>query len=252
MAGLTTVLPNNYNRSNCFYNYKIASGFLTSHFLNFDDVIDDVTFSNLRLSVFDPLGVEVISDVWPLSKVDLVGGYRLFINDMTIDALTPKKIYRLVIYDTTDSMVFHVFNWFQFRAGSDTSDLVYLSYRNSTNMFNINYEELPAYRNKLFVDLNVIGNEPEYDLTEYLEASTGTLRNEKSQLRDSYTLEGFFFDETANAGMKGMCMHDDIEINFRPYQIKEGYQIETNIRSNQSKGTFEVWDQTANETNLKG
>lgn len=252
MAGLTTVLPNNYNKNKCPYYYKIAEGSPTSHFLNFDTPISGVTFSNLRLSVFDVAGVEVISDVWPLSKVDITGGYRVYIDNMEIDSLISKGIYRLVIYDTTTSLAFHIFNWFQFRLGDNTDDLVYISYRNSTNLFNINYEELPTYRNEFFIDLNQIENEPEYDLTDYLEASTGYLRNQKSQLRDSYTLEGYFFDKSANDGMKAFCMHDDIEINFRPYQIKEGYQIETNIRNNVSKGTFEVWDQLANETNLKG
>ena len=253
MAGLTTVLPNNYNRSNCEYNYKIVSGFLNSQFLNTADVIDDVTFANLRLSVFDVEGVEVISDVWPLSKVDLVGGYRLYINDMIIDStLIPNKIYRLVIYDTTDNMVYYRLNWFKFISGSDSGQFVYLSYRNSTNIFNINYEELPDYRNKIFVDLNVISNEPEYDLTSYPEATTGFIRNQKSQLKDAYTIEGYFFDKTAFAGMKGLSMHDDIQLNFRDYQIKEGYQEEANIRTNQTKGTFEVYDQEANEINLKG
>ena len=252
MAGLTTVLPNNYNHNKCPYYFKIAQGFTSSYFLNFETPVSGVTFTNLRLSVFDVAGVEVISDVWPLSKIDVTGGYRIYIEDLEINSLTPKNIYRLVIYDTTDNMVFYRLNWFQYRIGDDTSDLTYVSYRNSTNLFNTNYEELPNYRNKIFIDLNVISNEPEYDLTAYPEATTGFLRNQKSQLKDAYTIEGYFFDETAFAGMKGLSMHDDIELNFRPYQIKEGYQEEENIRTSQKKGTFEVWDQTANEINLKG
>lgn len=252
MAGLTTVLPNNYNRNKCPYYFKIAQGFLHSAFLNFETPITGVTFANLRLSVFDVEGIEVISDVWPLSKIDVTGGYRIYINDMELDSLTPKNIYRLVIYDTTDDIIFYRDNWFQYREIDDVTGLVHLSYRNSTNLFNINYEELPDYREKILIDLNVISNEPEYDLTAYPEATTGFLRNQKSQLKDAYTIEGYFFDEIAFGGMKGLSMHDDIEMNFRPYQIKEGYQEEENIRSSQKKGTFEVWDQSANEINLKG
>lgn len=251
MSILTTVLPNNYLRKDCPYLYKIVDSLPVSFFINNGTPTTYVDFDDLILSVFDVEGTEVQSDVHSLSKVDLGGGeYRIYAEDIALTGLGNNKTYRFVIYDSSNDAVLYILNWFEFVPDNQSGDYVYLSYRNSSNIFNFNYEELPDYRNKIFVDLNVIDNEPEYDLTNYAEASTGFVRNQKSQLKDSYTLEAYFFDKVAHGGMKGLSMHDDIEVNFRPYQVKEGYEIDTNIRNGQSKGSIQLYDQNANEINL--
>lgn len=251
MSGLSTILPNNYQKKDCPYKYKVMDAVDWSFFLNTSTPTTYADFDDLILSIFDVHGSEVQSDVHPLEKVDLGGGqYRIYADGINLQGLDFNKTYRPIIYDSTTDQILYVLNWFEFKSQFEAGNYVHLSYRNSSNIFNFNYEELPNFRNEIFIDLNVINNEPEYDLTNYSEASTGFVRNQKSQLKDSYTLEAYFFDEVAHSGMKGISMHDDIELNFRPYQIKEGYEIEFNIRNRVEKGSIQVYDQNANEINL--
>ena len=248
----TTLLPNNYKLQEEAYLYKIPSNFTTSFFVNGNE-LSTPDFANLRLSIFQGKGIEAISDVWPLNKLTLSNGnYRVYVEDMLITSLNPGQVYYPVIYDTTTNLTLYKGNCFEFVAEADAEKFVRVSYRNSTNLFNFNYEEIPTFRNVLFLDLNVIENEPEYELTAYSEATTGFRRNEKSQLSDSFTLEAFLFDTNAHNGMKAVSLHDDIELNTLPYQIKEGYSIDTNVRSSLARGSIIFWDQSHNEINLSG
>lgn len=244
---VTGGLPNNYRLNNKEYIRPIPDGLQTSFFLNTDPVLSPVS-GNLRLSVFDGEGTEVISDVATIQTTTAGGGYRIYVENMTIVGLNFGQVYRLIIYDTTNSEVLFQLNCFRFVPVTDT--LVEVSYRNSSDIFNYDYEQIPTFRNKIFLDLNVIDDQGEYDLKQYAEASTGLIRNQKSQLKSFVTLESFFFDDVAHSGMKGLSLHDDILLNDDPYQVKEGYTIDTDIRSKKAKGTIEMYDQSLNEINL--
>lgn len=248
MSSFTSVLPNNYLKKECPYYYKVVDGVDHSFFVNDVTPITGITFGNLRLSVFDVYGTEVISDAKALSQVIVTGGYRVYCEDINITGLQAGHKYRYIIYDTNDNSVLYVFNWFEFT--NDASPLVQISYRNSSDIFNYSYEALSSYRNVVFVDLNVIDGQSELEREGYLEASTGFYRNQKSQVKFFSTLESYFFDSTAHAAMQGLAAHDDILLNGRAYQTKENYEIETNIRNGQSKGTIDFWDQALNEINL--
>lgn len=248
---ITTIIPNNFLRNNKAYAYKIPVGAPISFFIPTKDPLT-ATFANLRISMFDGYGAEVIQDVGTLQKVDITGGYRLYLDGMTVSSGVVGRLYKFVVYDTTDDSILFILNCFQLVSLNDADKYAYISYRNSTNIFNFNYEELPDFRNRLYVDLNKVGDQGEYDLTQYAEATTGFIRNQKSQLKDSLVLESYMFDENAHEAMKGFSLHDDIEINFRQYQVKEGYEIETNKRSRRSIGTIELYDQEKNAINLKG
>jgi len=248
MAIFTSILPNNYRKKDCPYLFNVPNGIDHSFYINDSTPITGITFANLRLSVFDVGGNEVISNASALTQVNITGGYQVYAEDVNITGLVNNGTYRYVIYDTSDSSILYILNWFKFT--NDIGGLVKISYRNSSNIFDFAYETASTYRNVVFLDLNVIDNQSELDRTGYLEASTGFWRNEKSELREYFTLESYFFDDTAHNGMRGLAAHDDIEINGRPYQVKENYETEYNIRNGKFKGTMDFWDQTENEINL--
>ena len=246
---LTTLIPNNYQKNNKSYYYKVADGIPFNFFINSAPISYD--FDDLILSIFDGYNTEVLNDVAPLSQVMLEGGtYRIYCEDVIIEGLKNGVTYQPRIYNSVTNEELYRGSCFQFVL--DPEPYTMLSYRNSTNIFNYNYQELPDYRNIILVDLNQIDNVPEYDLNQYSEASTGYIRNQKSQLKDSITLESYFFDPQAHSAMKAISMHDDILINFEAYQVKEGYKIETNIRSKRTKGKIEMYIQGNNEINLNG
>jgi len=243
-----STLPNNYQKNNKGYQYKIPDGLPTNFFVN-GDPLDYADFANLILSVFTCDGTEAVVDANPLQKVDLGGGtYRIYSEDIIITGLVHNKSYRYVIYDSvTDAIILMSDQTWKFVESPD--QYVKLSYRNSSNTFNYNYEELPDYRNIVYVDMNLVDNQAEYDITSEFDATTNTSRNQKTSLKDSVTLEGYFFDEIANNAMKVLSLHNDILINGRSYGLKKGYEFESNIRARKNLGTIELWDNGNNQIN---
>lgn len=242
---IVNTLPNNYQRNNRSYDRPIPSGVTTSFFLNTTDPVTSPIIGNIRLSVFDAYGTEVISDI---ETVQITSDDRLYVEDMIITGLVYGTRYSLIMYDTSNDEVLFDLGCFRYVEIDDI--YVEVSYRNSSDIFNFGYEELPTFRNVIYLDLNVIDNQAELERTQYTEGSTGYVRNQKSQYKEFSILESYFFDEIAHGGMKGLSAHDDILLNGEPYQVKEPYEIETNIRSRKSKGTIEMYNQTINEINL--
>ena len=245
--GLTAVIPNRFALNNKCYKYKIPIGAPISWFLNTDAVT--ATFGNLTLSMMDSKGNE-----WnypdALLKIDIIGGYQLYVQDFIIEDGVAGRDYFFVIYDTSDDSVLFKLNTFKLINPDEAGNYVRVSYRNSSNIFNYAYEELPDYRNVVYLDFNLIANDTEYDIKTNTEATTGLQINLKSQLRDAVTLESYFFDQVAHYGAKGLSMHDDININFLDYEVKEGYEIETNKISKVTKGTINLWVQDNNTINM--
>ena len=246
----TSVLPNNYRKKNLPYFYKVVANISTNFFINTSTPFSTVDFNDLVLSIFDRFGNEVLVDISGLNKVDVTGGYVLYIEGMTISGLTNKGIYEPRIYDVNTNDVLLILDCFEYRSSPD--GLCYLDYRNSTNIFDILYEDLPDFRNKLFLDFNMVDMPSELDKNTYTEASTGYIRPEKSQLKATVSIETYMFDDNRHLAMQGLAAHDDIIINFREYQVKDNYEIEYNRRNSRSKGTITFYDQAFNEINLHG
>ena len=250
MAGLTSNIPNNYVLKNKEYLYKVPQLIPTAMFLN-TVPIEYAGFDDLIISVFDYSGVPVEVNVATLQKVDVVGGYRIYYDDFVIDGLIPGNTYYPVIYNSITEQVILRLNCFQLVPFNDADKYVRLEYRNSTNMFNYNYEQLPDFYNIVYADLNMIDAPAEYNLTQYFEASTGEARNQKSQLKDTIVLEGYMFDKRADFAMKALSMHDTIIANLLPYTVKEGWSREFNVRNTRSKGTISLYVDDNNTINLK-
>ncbi len=243
----TPVNPNELN--NKVYAKPIPSGAKVSFFLNSQEPFSTPLFSDLVLSVFDCNNNIVLDNVAVLNSVTFTSSYRVYVDEMIITGLDFGKTYKLMIYDGSNDELFLDLGYFLFVSPSPRYTEV--SYRNSSDIFNYSYELLPDFRNTLYLDLAEIDNQNEYDLTQYSEASTGDIRNQKSQTKNYSVFESMNFDKDAHNGMKGLSMHDDIRVNSRQYTVKEGYSVETDIRSKVSKGTIELYDRERNEINLK-
>ena len=79
----TSVLPNNYRKKNLPYFYKVVSNISTNFFINTSTPFSTVDFNDLVLSIFDRFGNEVLVDISGLNKIDVTGGYVLYIEDMS-------------------------------------------------------------------------------------------------------------------------------------------------------------------------
>lgn len=246
---ISNLLPNNYAGNNKPYIRPIPDGLETSFFLNTAEGTVSPLSGNLRLSIFDGYGTEVISGAGTIQTTTASGGgYRVYVENMILTGLNIGQVYRPYIYDITTNLVVFKLNCFRFVAVEDK--YIEVAYKNSSSIFNYDYAQIPDFRNKIFLDLNVVDNQGEYEIKQYAEASTGFIRNQKSQLKSFVSIQAEFFDQISHDGMKGLSLHDDILLNGSPYQTKEGYVKETDIRSNREKGIIEMYDQDLNEINL--
>lgn len=245
---VTTVLKNNYQLNSDFYAPKVPFGHTNKYYPPIEPILDaDHTFGNLVLSVFECNGNEIIVGVTALKQVDFGQSYQIYWDDLVITTLNGGKFYRFAIYDDSDDSVVFVGNLFEFVL--DSSPFVKVSFRHTSNIFNVQYENIPNFTNIVWLDLNLIDNPSDYEITTYPEKTSGFMRNEETIVRDVVVLESFQFDRDMHDAMKLISGHDTIKLNDRKYQVKEGYKYDFNRRSGVSRGTIELWDQEFNETN---
>lgn len=225
-------------------------GFTHFFYANLDSPINDSSFANWRLSIFDRFGNESASDIGTLMQ-DLDSGlnYRFSANFVIPNTVNATDGYQLVVYDTTNNSVQYVSNCIRVISNSDIENYTLLFFRNSVNTHNFNYEGFSEY-NSVFLELNVVEQQPEIILDQYREVSTGVIRNQKTQTAKVVTLEAFFFDDEANDMMGVLSIHDDIEINGKTMTVKTAYEVDTNVINSIQKGTIELYDQSFSTINL--
>jgi hypothetical protein len=221
--------------------------------------IDENTagLENLSIALINPqgetlktgLGTVSLTTADPNGDVLVYGSYT----PTLADELKHSRNYQLVIYNTVTEAILFVSNQLKFMDRDFRYQSVYLNYKNTSDINGYAYSELPVgFENKVRVQLTRIDRQPEIELTQYQEASTGKVRNQKTQAKKTLTLQAYFFDDYAHDAMLSLSLHDGITINSRVMEVKTAYSIETNVRSNTDHGTIELYDQAYSTVNLAG
>ena len=122
---------------------------------------------------------------------------------------------------------------------------------NSSNI-NVIRNDLVIVIKNVFLPWNLVEQQPEIELEQYVEQTTGKRRNLKSISSKVLTMETYFFDDEANDMMLAISMHDDILLNGKVVDVKTAYAIETNRINSLQKGTIEFYDQDFSTINLNG
>ena len=244
-------MPNNYRRNNKVMNPAYLKGYPHFMYANLDETIIDSDFNEWVLSLFDNNGVEVAPSIGTIVKDIITGSEYRFYSQFTIPENVNNGIYQLVVYNSSSSELKYVSNCVQVISSDQVESYALLFFRNSTNTYNFNYEAVSDY-NTIFLPWNVIEQQPEIEIKQYFEQSTGKTRNQKKRSTKVVTIEAFFFDDEANDMMAAISGHDDLLINGTEYVVKTGYKIETNKLNSLQKGTIEFYDQEYNQVNLNG
>jgi len=219
--------------------------------INLDSLISDADFANWRIDLYDNSGIEIDTALGTLNKCSIDGSdYRFYVS-ATIDSGVSNGIYQMVILNTVTGDLKYQSNCIRIISTAEISNYSYLEYRNSTDTFNYDYANVSGYNN-LFLEMNVIDQQPESEKKSYRERSTGKLRNQKNQTSKVLTLETYFFDEDAHNMMLALVNHDNIKINGVEIEIDSDYQIDRNKMSKQNKGTVSIYDQRFSTINLNG
>lgn len=226
-------------------------GFEHFSYVNLDETIDDADFSNWILSVFDAVGNEIASDIGTLTQDVISGSDFRFSMTFTIPETLNDGTYQLVVYNSTTDDLKYISNKIRAFSSRDVEKYIYVEYRNSTNMFNYNYEDLNDY-NTVFLPLNLIEQQPEIELQQYFEQTTGRRRNQRSITSKVLRIETYFFDDEAHDMMLALSTHDDIRLNEKTVDVKTAYQIQNNQFNSVQKGEIEFYEERFSTINLNG
>ncbi len=242
-------IPNNYRIVNRNSEQAYLRDFEHFFYANLDSTITDTDFDDWQMDLYNAQGL-VEADVAPLIKDIITGSefrfYSEFTIPLTVDIGT--GYYFVIFNNLTDDIKF-VTNCFRVIGDDEIIEYVLLNYRNSTNMFNYNYETL-TQSNNLFMRANLIDAQPETELRQYKSAATGDRRNVKSQTDRVITLETYFFDDETNKVMVILGVHDEITLNAGSFTVKSAHSVESNKFNSVQKGTMEFFDDTISEINL--
>lgn len=244
-------LTNDYLRNNyCYFPALLRNNDHLIH-INLDERIDDADFADWRVDLYDNTGTQIDTGLGTLTKCSIEGSdYRMYFT-CNIDPTVPNGIYQMVILDVNTDAVIYQSNCIEVITSNEIGEYSYLQFRNSTDLFYIDYANITSY-NSLFLKLNMIEQNPEIELIQYKEQTTGILRNQKAQSSKTVTLETYFFDEGGHDAMLALSLHDDIKINGRQMEVKNAYQRDSDPKSSLNKGTIEMYDQKYSTVNLNG
>lgn len=242
-------IPNNYRRVDRDFEIAYLRDFDHFFYANTSNTITDPDFANWRMDLYDAQGL-VIADIATLQQDIITGAefrfYTTFKIPVGVDA--GSSYYFVIFNDITDELIY-VTNCFRVISDQEIQDYVLLTYRNSCNMFNFNYETIDD-ANTVFIRANLVEAQPELQLQQYKSQSTGKRRNLKTQTDRVITLETYFFDDEANKVMVILGVHDEITLNGSSYTVKSGHVVETNKFNALQKGTMEFFDDDLSEINL--
>jgi hypothetical protein len=218
-------------------------------YANLDEPITDDDFSDWVVSLFDNQGNETQDNIGTLVQDIISGSEYRFYTTFNILNTVPLGFYYIVVYNSVTEEIKYQSNCIQIISENSVDEYVYFQYRNSSNLYNYNYETLSNYTN-LFLRWNVIEQQPEIELEQYVEQTTGRKRNLKSVSNKVLTIESYFFDDEANDMMLAVSLHDDLLINGKVVDVKTAFSIETNKINSLQKGTIEFYDEKFSTINL--
>lgn len=248
---ITYDIPNNLVTRPWAYSPTAIIGQLTAFYANLDSLINDADFSDWRLGIYNIFGSQEVANASNLFQDSFTGGFRFYVNSFSFPVLD-KGSYRFVIYNTSTEDVKYISNWFNVRESSEKEKYCYLVYRHSNSLFNFNYTDLNNFYNRIFIDANLIEDQPEIELEPYPAVSTGIVQNPKSYAKQVWTLETGFFDKYARNAMLALSIHNKILINGHTVQVKEAYQTIASRANNTKRGTILFYNQAVSTINLAG
>lgn len=248
-CSIIDILPNNYERGvNPNYQPPFISGDEISFVLNFHPNFFKFGVESLSIAVINRRG-EVVADNIAIESI-YCNDARLYWVEFEFPQIKNTTDYRFAIYNNENGIVYYLSN--PFRVESEKRRYPKLRYRNSCSSYGYAYSCLLGIYTEIRVDLNVIEQQPEIEIKQYREHSSGYLRNQKTQTAKVLKLESFMFDNESSDAMLALCTHDDITLNDKTLEIKSSYKIAYNKLNKKWKGEIEVYDQGYSTINLHG
>lgn len=192
------------------YKHKYVIGSTYSFYNNSTTLETTASFNYCGLDLVhaDDFSV-VIRDVATLSTDILAGGYRFYAEDFTFPTVD-EGCYRFIIVDVSvNENVLYISEPFEV-VGSDTG-LMYCKYRNAKNILNYNYEGIPAYYNKVHIEL--AKRKPlRPTTTQGYVLSSGSFKRIRTLLTKTWEFVTGWFDTKEHDAVQAVTIHSDLQL----------------------------------------
>lgn len=205
-------------------------------------------FTSLDVEVFNQnLGTPSATDDYSLYLNLDPGDYYILIEFTTYVSDEELDYVRLFDFEYTSNCLF-------FTEDSSKLELTsILQYRNEYTIYYYPYDQAAAnYFNQIRLQFYQRDIQYPFEVEQYKESTTGVSRNYNSNAGREYIFETYFFDDDSHESMGAVINHSSFILDDRSFTVKEGYQIETLLRSAVSKGVLTLIDQDYAQLNLNG
>ncbi len=246
---------NAYIRSDTYGYYfpKVILGRAVSVYANIAAGVVDGDFANWSCAIYNQYGV-INSGHGSFSVTqDSIGGgaYRWYFSQtLTTSNFADGDYYRFVIYNTSTNDVKYVSNFFE--VTTDEENYAYVAYKNGSTLDSFNYTGLSSWTNKIALDLNVVGEEPEIETYDYHEISTGDIQISKTYKKQVITFEAYQFDYEARRALESLYACSNVSLNDMTLKRKDAPEWDIMRRSRTANGTISFYVQSVSEINLNG
>jgi hypothetical protein len=205
------------------YELPFKEGDEMDFYINFNSAISNSGFANWKLGLIDCQKTLIYTDLATLQQDTIAGTSSYYVYCEMDWPIVPKiGLFQLIIWDSSDNSVKYVSNYLRkISAEKANTDTLQLVYRNSSNVFNFQYESATGFYNKFRIPAWIRQAQPSDEVIGY-DLSDGRFLPVRSEVKvtdliitdgDKYFHEGFF---------AATRHHDYLRINNVNYERGSG------------------------------
>lgn len=234
-------LPQAYIMERCEYDYMpiIVPGEDLAFYINTQNGVNYT--QSLRLEFIK--NGSVVTNLTPLQFDIINGGNYNIYADFTIPTLSD-GVYTMRIVDNMNNILL-TSNKFLCMNSNYENVSSYLQFSNNINLYNVRYGNLPSFSQKIRLRITeVTGGNYEFKQDTYQSVTSGVYRDLLAINQRYYTFEAYYFDRYAFEALACFLAHDTRIINDKTYSFKDGLTHDPIVKTNKTKGTFQMYDQS--------
>jgi hypothetical protein len=129
------------------------------------------------------------------------------------------------------------------------STTIFARFRHDRYFYDIRYADIPGFYQQFRLNLNVIDEQVEGDIEQYIETTTGKPRIIQSYEQKSVKIESYYFDRSSHIAAAVLFKHSYLEFNGNRFRLKTAYKSTFSPFSKIYKGEAEVFDETFSSIN---
>lgn len=205
----------------------------------------DVDIDGFQIDVLGQDFSTVQSNIGTISKGTYTGGSYYYIS-LTVPSITRDSCVLAIVDQSDSDRLYYLSNYIDFVSSTYEEDYPLFRWRSTKNGYNHYWEEIindnSSFYNRIRLDVNKIDEKFEYEIEQSKEALTGEIIDIVDDVEKYIILETYQFTPEMHEGFSIIVWSNILFINDQQYVKKGGYETDTPILSEKTKGRVELYD----------